>query len=59
MERKDLLQDLYLAVKKHLLKSMSLETAIEVAENVVCSVEQNQIMTSEDIRNMRDTFLKD
>lgn len=57
--RKDELQDLYYAIKQDLLKrGRKLETAMSVATNMVCRVEQDKNMTIKDIRAIRDTFLK-
>lgn len=55
--RKDELQNLFLAVKKHLMKRVSYDTALSVATNVTCRVEQNSKMTIEDIKKLRDEFI--
>lgn len=57
MTRKDVLQDLHIAVKKHLMKRVSADTAIWVATNVTCRVAQNPKMTIEDIKRLCDEFI--
>lgn len=57
MTRKDVLQDLHMAVKKHLMKRVNVDTAIWVATNVTCRVDQNEKMTIEDIKKLRDEFI--
>ena len=56
--RKDELQDLFLAVKKHLLGcGRNLSTSMFIATKVVEDVEKNKI-TIKDIQAMRDIFLE-
>ena len=57
LTRKDVLQDLHIAVKKHLMKRVSVDTAIWVATNITCRVEQNEKMTIDDIKKLRDEFI--
>lgn len=56
--RKDELQDLFLAVKKHLLGcGRNLSTSMFIATKVVEDVEKNKT-TIKDIQAMRDIFLE-
>lgn len=56
--RKDELQDLFLAVKKHLLGcGRNLSTSIFVATKFIEDVEKNKT-TIKDIQAMRDIFLE-
>nr|DAR62699.1 MAG TPA: hypothetical protein [Caudoviricetes sp.] len=56
--RKDELQDLFLAVKKHLLGcGRNLSTSIFIATKVVNEAEKNKT-TIKDIQVMRDIFLE-
>lgn len=57
MNRKQALEDLFLAVKKHLMKRVERDTAVWVATNVTCRIEQNSKMTIEDIKKLRDEFI--
>lgn len=57
MNRKQALEDLFLSVKKHLMKRVNKDTAIWVATNVTCRVEQDETMTIEDIKKLRDQFI--
>ena len=57
MTKQQALEDLFYAVKRHLLKRVQRETAIWVATNVTCRVEQNEKMTVEDIKKLRDEFI--
>lgn len=55
--RKDELQDLFLAVKKHLLGcGRNLSTSIFIATKLVEEVEENKT-TIKDIQTMRNIFL--
>lgn len=55
--RKDELQDLFLAVKKHLLGcGRNLSTSIFIATKFIEDVEKNKT-TIKDIQAMRDIFL--
>lgn len=57
MTRKQVLEDLFLAVKKHLLNcGCSLLTSMRIASKVVEDAEK-QNASIEDIRAMRDVFL--
>lgn len=56
--RKEELKDLYYAIKQNLSKRMSELNAIQRATNLTVRVEQDKSMTVEDIRAMRDTYLK-
>lgn len=56
--RKDELQDLFLAVKKHLLScGRNLSTSMFIATKFVEDVEKNKT-TIKDIQAMRDIFLE-
>lgn len=56
--RKDELQDLFLAVKKHLLGcGRNLSTSIFIATKFIEDVEKNKT-TIKDIQTMRDIFLE-
>ncbi len=56
--RKDELQDLFLAVKKHLLGcGRNLSTSIFIATKFIEDVEKNKT-TIKDIQAMRDIFLE-
>lgn len=57
MTRQTALEDLFLAVKKHLMKRVERETAVWVATNVTVRVEQNSKMTVENIIKLRDEFI--
>lgn len=55
MTKQTALEDLFLAVKKHLLASgRNLSTAIMVADKVVAEAQKASI---EDIKKLRDVFL--
>nr|DAM40066.1 MAG TPA: hypothetical protein [Caudoviricetes sp.] len=56
--RKEELKDLYYAIKQNLSKRMSELKAIQRATNLTVRVEQDESMTIEDIRAMRDKYLK-
>lgn len=56
--RKQELKDLYYAIKQNYSKRMSELKAIQRATNLTVRVEQDKSMTVEDIRAMRDTYLK-
>lgn len=56
--RKEELKDLYYAIKQNLSKRVSEEKAMVRATNMTVRVEQDKSMTIEDIRAMRDTYLK-
>lgn len=57
MTRKQALEDLFLAVKKHLLNcGRNLSTSMMIASKVVEDAEK-QNASIEDIRAMRDVFL--
>lgn len=56
--RKQELKDLYYAIKQNLSKRMSELKAIQRATNLTVRVEQDENMTIEDIRAMRDKYLK-
>lgn len=57
MTRKQALEDLFFAVKKHLLKcGRNLSTSMMIASKVVEDAEK-QNASIEDIRAMRDVFL--
>lgn len=56
--RKDELQDLYYSIKQNLSKRTSELKAIQRATNLTVRVEQDESMTIEDIRAMRDKYLK-
>lgn len=55
--RKDYLEDLFLAVRRHLMKRVSEDTARWMATNITVRVEQNEKMTIEDIKKLRDEFI--
>lgn len=57
MNRKQALEDLFYAVKSHLMKRVEYDTAVWVATNVTVRVEQNEKMTIEDIKKLRDEFI--
>ncbi len=57
MTRHQALEDLFFAVKKHLMKRVHFDTAQWVATNVTVRVEQNEKMTIEDIKRLRDEFI--
>lgn len=57
MTRQQALEDLFFAVKTHLMKRVEHETAMWVATNVTVRVEQNSKMTIEDIIKLRDEFI--
>ena len=55
MTKQQVLEDLFFAVKKHLLASgRNLTTAIMVADKVVTEAQEASV---EDIKKMRDVFL--
>lgn len=55
MTKQTALEDLFIAVKKHLLASgRNLSTAIMVADKVVAEAQEASI---EDIKKLRDVFL--
>lgn len=56
--RKEELKDLYYAIKQNLSERMSELKAIQRATNLTVRVEQDESMTIEDIRAMRDKYLK-
>lgn len=56
--RKAELKDLYYAIKQNLSKRMSELKAMQRATNLTVRVEQDESMTIEDIRAMRDKYLK-
>lgn len=56
--RKEELKDLYYAIKQNLSKRVSAEKAMVRATNMTVRVEQDKSMTIEDIRAMRDKYLK-
>lgn len=59
MTRRQALEDLFLAVKKDLLnKGVSEKTAFEVSKLVWNKAADNRDLTVEDIKRLRDTFLK-
>lgn len=59
MTRKQTLEDLFLAVRKDLLsKGVSDETATAVARTIYMKCVYNEELTVEDIKILRDTFLK-
>ena len=59
MNRRQALEDLFLAVKKDLLnKGVSEKTAFEVSKRVWNKAADNRDLTVEDIKRLRDTFLK-
>ncbi len=57
MTRTQALEDLFFAVKTHLMKRVERETAVWVATNVTVRVEQNSKMTIDDIKKLRDDFI--
>lgn len=57
MNRKEAIKDLFIAVKKHLMKRVARDTAIWVSTNVACRIEQNEKMTIEDIKKLTNVFL--
>ena len=59
MSRRQALEDLFLAVRNDLLnKGVSEKTAFKVAEAVWAKAADNEKLTIEDIKQLRDTFLK-
>lgn len=59
MTRRQALEDLFLAVRNDLLnKHVSEKTAFTVAKAVWNKVADNRDLTVEDIKCLRDTFLK-
>lgn len=59
MNRRQALEDLFLAVRNDLLnKGVSKKTAFKVAEAVWAKDADNKKLTIEDIKQLRDTFLK-
>lgn len=59
MSRRQALEDLFLAVRNDLLnKGVSEKTAFKVAEAVWAKAADNKKLTIEDIKQLRDTFLK-
>lgn len=59
MNRRQALEDLFLAVRNDLLnKGVSEKTAFKVAEAVWAKAADNKKLTIEDIKQLRDTFLK-
>lgn len=59
MTRRQALEDLFLSVKKDLLnKGVSEKTAFEVSKLVWNKAADNRELTVEDIKRLRDTFLK-
>ena len=56
--RKEELKDLYYAIKQNYSKRMSESKATQRATNLTFRVEQDENMTIEDIRAMRDKYLK-
>lgn len=59
MNRRQALEDLFLAVRNDLLnKGVSEKTAFKVAEAVWAKAADNEKLTIEDIKQLRDTFLK-
>lgn len=60
MNRRQALEDLFLAVRNDLLnKGVSKKkTAFKVAEAVWAKAADNKKLTIEDIKQLRDTFLK-
>lgn len=59
MTRRQALEDLFLAVRKDLLnKGVSDETATAVARTIYMKCVYNEELTIEDIKQLRDTFLK-
>lgn len=59
MTRKQTLEDLFLAVRKDLLsKGVNDETATAVARTIYMKCVYNEELTVEDIKMLRDTFLK-
>ena len=57
MTRTQALEDLFFAVKQHLMKRVEHDTAVWVATNVTVRVEQNDKMTIDDIKKLRDEFI--
>lgn len=59
MSRRQALEDLFLAVRNDLLiKGVSKKTAFEVAKRVWNKAADDKDLTVEDIKRLRDTFLK-
>lgn len=59
MNRRQALEDLFLAVRNDLLnKHVSKKTAFTVAKAVWTRAADNKKLTVEDIKRLRDTFLK-
>lgn len=56
--RKEELKDLYYAIKQNYSKRMDSLKAMQRATNLTVRVEQDESMTIEDIRAMRDKYLK-
>lgn len=56
--RKEELKDLYYAIKQNYSKRMDPLKAMQRATNLTVRVEQDESMTIEDIRAMRDKYLK-
>ena len=56
--RKEELKDLYYAIKQNYSKRMDSLKAMQRATNLTARVEQDESMTIEDIRAMRDKYLK-
>lgn len=59
MTRRQALEDLFIAVKKDLLnKGVSEKAAFEVSKQVWNKAADNKDLTVEDIKRLRDVFLK-
>lgn len=59
MARRQALEDLFLVVRKYLInEGRSEKIAFEVSQEVLNEAADNRDLTVEDIKRLRDTFLK-